>query len=253
MLLRRIIEHVKTQNWTAVALDFAIVVIGVLIAFQITDWNESRQADYRAQILTSRLVEDLTQQRRAIELSIKYYNVVLGYAEHAASVLDESADGADNRLLVSAFRATQLPGYPPFRTAYDELVAAGAISAISNIDLRQLAARLYEPGVYYNAYTDTDTFPYRVKFRKLIPPAMHRAMREQCGDRFDTTAMVGMPLLDLDYECTLELPANEIRQAAASLRDDAEVLETLRLRIADLDTKLTNLDEALSVIEKIVQ
>ena len=29
MLLRRVIEHVKAQNWTAVALDFVIVVVGV--------------------------------------------------------------------------------------------------------------------------------------------------------------------------------------------------------------------------------
>ena len=42
MLLRRVIEHVKTQNWTAVALDFLIVVVGILIAFQITEWSEAR-------------------------------------------------------------------------------------------------------------------------------------------------------------------------------------------------------------------
>ncbi len=35
MILRRIIEHVKTQNWTAVALDFVIVVMGVFIAMQV--------------------------------------------------------------------------------------------------------------------------------------------------------------------------------------------------------------------------
>jgi hypothetical protein len=42
-------EHVKTQNWFAVVLDFLIVVAGILIAFQITNWSESRQqmADYR--------------------------------------------------------------------------------------------------------------------------------------------------------------------------------------------------------------
>ena len=44
MLLRRITEHVKAQNWTAVALDFVIVVVGILIAFQITNWNDGRSA-----------------------------------------------------------------------------------------------------------------------------------------------------------------------------------------------------------------
>ena len=44
MLLRRITQHVKEQNWFAVFLDFFIVVAGILIAFQITNWNEA-QAD----------------------------------------------------------------------------------------------------------------------------------------------------------------------------------------------------------------
>lgn len=42
MILRRITQHVKDQNWFAVALDFIIVVVGILIAFQITSWSESR-------------------------------------------------------------------------------------------------------------------------------------------------------------------------------------------------------------------
>ena len=42
MLLRSIKKHVKDQNWFAVFLDFFIVVAGILIAFQITNWNEAR-------------------------------------------------------------------------------------------------------------------------------------------------------------------------------------------------------------------
>ena len=42
MLLRSISKHVREQNWFAVALDFFIVVAGILIAFQITNWNEAK-------------------------------------------------------------------------------------------------------------------------------------------------------------------------------------------------------------------
>lgn len=44
MLLRRVIEHVRDQNWFAVTLDFAIVVLGILIAFEVTNWSERQQA-----------------------------------------------------------------------------------------------------------------------------------------------------------------------------------------------------------------
>ena len=42
MRLRRITEHVKTQNWFAVGLDFVIVVGGVFIGIQVSNWNEAR-------------------------------------------------------------------------------------------------------------------------------------------------------------------------------------------------------------------
>ena len=42
MLLRRVIEHVKAQNWTAVALDFFIVVVGVFIGIQVANWNDTQ-------------------------------------------------------------------------------------------------------------------------------------------------------------------------------------------------------------------
>jgi hypothetical protein len=53
MLLRRVIEHVRDQNWAAVAIDFAIVVVGVFIGIQVANWNDERgqrlvEADYLA-------------------------------------------------------------------------------------------------------------------------------------------------------------------------------------------------------------
>ena len=41
MLLRRITEYVKGQNWTAVAIDFFIVVVGVFIGIQVSNWNDA--------------------------------------------------------------------------------------------------------------------------------------------------------------------------------------------------------------------
>ena len=45
MLLRRVMKHVKDQNWTTVALDFMIVVVGVFIGIQVSNWNDVRPFD----------------------------------------------------------------------------------------------------------------------------------------------------------------------------------------------------------------
>ena len=43
MILRRVISHVKNQEWTAIAIDFLIVVFGVFAGFQVNNWNAARQ------------------------------------------------------------------------------------------------------------------------------------------------------------------------------------------------------------------
>ena len=40
MILRRVTEHVRAQNWFAVLLDLLVVVTGVFLGLQVTQWNE---------------------------------------------------------------------------------------------------------------------------------------------------------------------------------------------------------------------
>ncbi|MEM8601070.1 MAG: hypothetical protein AAGF99_14215 [Bacteroidota bacterium] len=52
MLFRRIAQHVKDQNWIAVAIDFVIVVVGVFLGIQLGNWNTERLAQQqRGQII----------------------------------------------------------------------------------------------------------------------------------------------------------------------------------------------------------
>mgnify|MGYP003541639920 CR=1 FL=1 len=44
MILRRVIEHVKDQNWFAVGIDFVIVVAGVFVGLQVQDWAFDRDS-----------------------------------------------------------------------------------------------------------------------------------------------------------------------------------------------------------------
>ena len=50
MILHRLTEHVRRQDWFAVFLDFVIVVVGVFIGIQVSNWNAARQDRARVQI-----------------------------------------------------------------------------------------------------------------------------------------------------------------------------------------------------------
>jgi hypothetical protein len=48
MILRRINAHLRKQEWTAIGIDFVIVVVGVFLGLQVSNWNEAT-ADRRAE------------------------------------------------------------------------------------------------------------------------------------------------------------------------------------------------------------
>jgi hypothetical protein len=52
-------SHVRDQNWTAVAIDFVIVVIGVYVGIEVANWNERRVELERGQEYLERIEADL--------------------------------------------------------------------------------------------------------------------------------------------------------------------------------------------------
>jgi hypothetical protein len=63
MILRSLTKHVKDQNWFAVGLDFAIVVIGVFIGIQVANWNELQAERGQTERMLSDLIVDLEEMR----------------------------------------------------------------------------------------------------------------------------------------------------------------------------------------------
>ena len=42
MILRRLVAHLKDQHWTGVFIELAIVVLGVFLGLQVSNWNADR-------------------------------------------------------------------------------------------------------------------------------------------------------------------------------------------------------------------
>ncbi|MEM7052913.1 MAG: hypothetical protein AAF446_00045, partial [Pseudomonadota bacterium] len=59
MFFRKISKQLKDQDWTAVWIDFVIVVVGVYLGIQVDNWNDARADRDRAQVFADRLQSDL--------------------------------------------------------------------------------------------------------------------------------------------------------------------------------------------------
>jgi len=58
MILQSITKAIREQNYYAVALEFVIVIAGVVIGFQINAWNSERESAARAATLIERLGQE---------------------------------------------------------------------------------------------------------------------------------------------------------------------------------------------------
>jgi len=51
MLMRRAVEQLRQQHWMAVGIDLVIVVLGVFLGIQVSNWNEARIEQQRSAVM----------------------------------------------------------------------------------------------------------------------------------------------------------------------------------------------------------
>lgn len=142
MLLRRVIEHVKAQNWLAVGIDFVIVVAGVFIGIQMSNWNESRSKAAVETAMLHELRAALVADAEAIDGVLEHYRRV---DERVGSLLAHMQEGKPyTGALDSDFGVLYGFGNVELnRAAYESLKSHG-LDLISDDDLRSHIVRIYE-------------------------------------------------------------------------------------------------------------
>jgi len=138
VLFRRVAEHVKAQNWTAVFIDFVIVVVGVFIGIQVANWNEARVDEARLTAQLSSFRDELILAREDLAARQAYYEARIASAAEVRERLENDPDltlEEFNQLTVSALRGSGLN--VRFR-GFDEITATGAISKVADRELRDL-------------------------------------------------------------------------------------------------------------------
>ena len=72
MILRRLAESIREQNWFTVLLEVLIVVIGIFVGLQVDDWNRARiEQDEESEYL-ARLADDLRESIEGTKFDIDW-------------------------------------------------------------------------------------------------------------------------------------------------------------------------------------
>ncbi|MDT8442447.1 MAG: DUF6090 family protein, partial [Desulfuromonadales bacterium] len=138
MILRRVIEHVKDQNWFAVGIDFVIVVVGVFIGIQVANWNEAQAERRRLDVQLASLNAEFTENLNRFDAyQARLQEQIEDISTLRRIIADKPFDvkeGELDRMLMNVFG---VPVFSVDRTTLDELKDGGKLIQLRDMGLRQ--------------------------------------------------------------------------------------------------------------------
>jgi len=144
MLVRRILGHLKSQNWVAIALDLIVVVVGIFLGFQVDRWYDGeRRAAEEAELLLS-LDKDFSVSQERLANVIRQHTLAAESALYLLSADDESAESFTYEDFYTRLGHVQWTITPNVaRSTYDLLIASGDINIIRNESLKSEMASFF--------------------------------------------------------------------------------------------------------------
>jgi hypothetical protein len=138
LLLRRLTQHLKEQNWTAVGIDFLIVVLGVFMGIQVQAWYESQREQKLVRNYLHRLNEDFSLSIAGTERTKTFVSSNLDNLGIVLSSLRDCAvaDGQKDQFANGLFHMGKLIPAQFVDGTLEELRASGRLLLVQNDDLR---------------------------------------------------------------------------------------------------------------------
>jgi hypothetical protein len=147
MILRRITDAFRKQDWFTVFIETLIVVFGVFIGLQVNNWNEARRDRIEAETSRERLIADLRADLDAFAIRRQWYEEVLEAALRVDDALRsgpaETVDEAWRFVRDSWIAGGEWP-FAPSAQIYKELQNAGDLDLITSGSMQRRLRDYYE-------------------------------------------------------------------------------------------------------------
>jgi hypothetical protein len=148
MILRRITEHVKAQNWFAVGLDFVIVVTGVFVGLQVGNWNAAAQNRAKEAVVLEQLAVEFSSAVDLAKEARASSDMRLDATRDVLRVIREGTEPEDKAAFLKTLGyAGSLDSGPSEPVTLVELVSAGGLSDLSSPELRAALIRYHETAI----------------------------------------------------------------------------------------------------------
>jgi len=154
MIIHRLASAIRHQNWSQIITEILIVVIGIFLGLQVTEWNETREDRIEEKVYLSRLIDDLDISIKETQDSIDFQTNLSKRAGITLNALKsctirkvDQVDFANGLYHLGKISPVELA-----RTTMDELLSTGKFTIIQNVELRKQLSQMisnYDSHVSY--------------------------------------------------------------------------------------------------------
>ncbi len=179
MILQRLADAIRTQNWFTVVLEILIVVVGIFIGLQVDGWNEQRKDRGLEQRYLERIYNELALDIEEFDYGINLAETRRSMGELLLEALEDSGVVRANPLafLISVEQAgyTFLPAVND--STYEELKFSGDLAIIRDEQLRASIAAYYrqiEQSAQWGYLREFIQTTYEDRALGILTPAQQR-------------------------------------------------------------------------------
>lgn len=240
MILRRLTENLRAQNWTAIAIEFLIVVIGVFIGTQVANWNQARLEKQATKRMLVQLIPELGAELEFFENSKRYYATSRRYADQAFAGWKARSRMSDSDFVIAAYQASQINGIAINPDSWSLTFGGEQLRNIEDPKVRRNLEVVLTADYTPVEFTAVAT-PYREQVRRVIPIEIQDDIRRECGDRI-IKGNFGVLFITLPARCDLKIEPAEAAVIAAALRGRTDLVGELHWHLAAVAAYLANVE-----------
>ena len=237
MIFKRFAANLRAQNWFAILIEFAIVVAGVFVGTQVSNWNAARLEKRETQRMMVQLKPNLKLMSDFFGAARLYYSTTRHYATTALAGWHGDPSVSDSDFVEAAYQASQILTFGTTSSTWATVLGADQLRRIDDPAIRNDLSFLMSADYSQLDLAGVNT-PYRQNVRRIIPLDLQDAIRATCGDRPTPDYPI---FLFLPPTCNLVLEPVKARLAAAALRAHPELMEDLQWHIAAQAAMLSNM------------
>ncbi len=142
MILRRLSQSLKEQNWTAITIEFILLVSGVFLGIQVSNWNQTQKDDQSSRAIIENLYTDYTEigaegQKNKIQLDAASQSI-----EEALSLMRDPKNAVDGKVLSQKLDLMfNIPQALQESATQQELIFSGRTGLVVDEELRVMLVR----------------------------------------------------------------------------------------------------------------